>query len=90
MKIQLYVFLLSLLVSQNTITKLTINYGISTHQNQRDYQEDRFTNSAINNGQFFAIYDGHGGDKVSSFLATNLHRYFGECLKNETNKKKCF
>ncbi len=52
-----------------------INFGFSTHQNKRPYQEDRFTHVHIHEGDFFGIYDGHGGDNVSSFLQNNLHNY---------------
>ena len=32
-------------------------------------------------GQFFGVYDGHGGDKVSSYLKDNLHKQFADCLE---------
>jgi len=60
--------------------ELKISYGYAAHQNKRPYQEDRFTHTIINGGQFFGVYDGHGGNKVSSFLKDNLHTYFQECL----------
>lgn len=68
-------------------------YGMATAQNKRDYQEDRFTHALINaknEGEFFAIYDGHGGDKVSSHLQKNLHLYFTECLTRKTTIKEAF
>jgi protein phosphatase 1L len=55
-----------------------INYGLSTHQNKRPYQEDRFAYVAGAAGQFFGIYDGHGGAHVSELLAQKLHRYFAQ------------
>lgn len=33
-------------------------------------------NSKLNNINFFAVYDGHGGNKVSKFLKNNLAQYF--------------
>ena len=33
-------------------------------------------NKSINNVNFFAIYDGHGGKKVSAYLSENLPSYF--------------
>ena len=60
--------------------ELTITYGIAMHQNGRPYQEDRFAQVDINGGQFFGVYDGHGGDNTSSFLKNSLHTYFQECL----------
>jgi serine/threonine protein phosphatase PrpC len=32
--------------------------------------------SKLNNINFFAVYDGHGGNKVSKFLKSNLSQYF--------------
>lgn len=60
--------------------ELTITYGIAMHKNGRPYQEDRFIQADINGGQFFGVYDGHAGDKTSSFLKNSLHTYFQECL----------
>ena len=58
------------------VASINITYGVSTHQNKRPYQEDRFAHTTIGNGQFFGIYDGHGGAHVSERLAQNLHNYF--------------
>ena len=63
-----------------------INYGVSTHQNKRPYQEDRFTHADIYYsgffmGDFFGVYDGHGGSHVSHFLAQNLHTDFADRMK---------
>lgn len=70
-----------LAVSAQFLTaSVKVTYGYSTHQNKKPYQEDRFTYANVNGGQFFGVYDGHGGNKVSSFLKYNLHAYFQECL----------
>jgi len=61
-----------------TFAGVKINYGVSTHQNRRPYQEDRFMHVAGNAGQFFGIYDGHGGAHVSELLTQKLHRYFAQ------------
>jgi len=66
--------------------QLTISYGMSTHQNKRPYQEDRFTHAVINQGHFFGIYDGHGGDKVSEYLQTHLHKEVLAKTKGEAFK----
>ena len=29
-----------------------------------------------NNINYYAVYDGHGGKEVSSFLSNELHKYF--------------
>lgn len=57
-----------------------ITSGAAIAQNKRPYQEDRLVHTIVNGGEFFGIYDGHGGDHVSTLLSRNLHRYFG---KNE-------
>ncbi len=66
---------------------MNISHGISTHPGKRPYQEDRFSNTNVNGGQFFAVYDGHGGDNVSSFLMDNLSQYFTQCLVNKNTKQ---
>ncbi len=69
------------------------NYGITTAQNKRAYQEDRFDQReiiAIRKGDFFAIYDGHGGDKASSFLQKNLATYFTESLLRKPSVEDAF
>lgn len=51
---------------------------------KREENEDKHTlienidnkNSNINNINFYAIYDGHGGKEVSTYLEKNLYQYF--------------
>lgn len=74
-KIKMIITILLFSVSA-IIAEVKITYGISTHQNQRPYQEDRFTHATIGGRQFFGVYDGHGGAHVSELLARNLLRYF--------------
>lgn len=59
-----------------SMAQVAISYDVSTHQNKRPYQEDRFTHTDEYIGQFFGVYDGHGGDKVSSYLQGSLHQWF--------------
>jgi len=69
------------------------SYGMATAQNKRPYQEDRFDQRriiAIRTGDFFAIYDGHGGDKASSFLQKNLAQYFTESLLRKPSIQDAF
>ncbi|HLW72610.1 MAG TPA: PP2C family protein-serine/threonine phosphatase [Candidatus Babeliales bacterium] len=70
--------------------EMKVVYGLSTHQNKRSYQEDRSDQADINGGKFFAVYDGHGGANVSSFLKSNLHTYFTECLAGKPDVKQAF
>lgn len=72
----------------NDAAILKITYGFTTHQNKRDYQEDRFTHATIDGGDFFGVYDGHGGAHVSSFLAEELYKIFEETDSTVENKFK--
>lgn len=69
-----------------------LKYGLATEQNQRDYQEDRYTYAApirdSNHrkvGKFFGVYDGHGGYKTSTFLQQQLHDKFARRLRRSNN-----
>lgn len=75
---------------KNKKTEAQKNFGMATDQNKRDYQEDRFDYDAIitdkhnfliaDKYNFFGIYDGHGGDKTSSYLKENLASFFVDSL----------
>jgi protein phosphatase 1L len=78
MKIKIALLFLFILVAPLGLARVKITYGVSTDQNKRPYQEDRFTYARINKGEFFGIYDGHGGDRASSLLKDNLHLYFAK------------
>ena len=69
---------LFVLVAPVNTVAVEMTFGISTHQNRRPYQEDRFAHAIVDKGDFFGVYDGHGGDKVSSLLKDNLHTYFAK------------
>lgn len=78
--------------------QIDIQHGIKAEQNARPYQEDRFTYAQIapqgsdllkNGGTFVAVYDGHGGDKTSSFLGDNLHNYFTDAVLDYEAKELC-
>ena len=71
---------------------VTVSYDVSTHQNKRPYQEDRFTHEYMqhNGGEFFGVYDGHGGDKVSSYLQSSVHTYYAQCLGNQLTQQQAF
>src|SRR5579871_548274 len=76
MNIKSLVFILTSLLAFPTIAQTHITFGMTTHQNRRPYQEDRFTHHIFHTKeQFFGIYDGHGGSNVSSFLQQQLHTY---------------
>jgi len=67
------IILLFSLISFLQAQPVQVRYGMTTCQNKRAYQEDHFKRSVINNGDFFGIYDGHGGDKTATYLAADLH-----------------
>ena len=64
--------------SENCEVMVEKRIGISSYQNKRDYQEDRFYDGTVDGGNLYAVYDGHGNDKVAHFLAENFHHYFGK------------
>ncbi|HLW72609.1 MAG TPA: PP2C family protein-serine/threonine phosphatase [Candidatus Babeliales bacterium] len=61
--------------------------GISSEMNKRNYQEDRFFHGDVDGGTWYGVYDGHGGDVISEFLANNLHNYFSKlshcCMRHK-------
>ncbi len=79
-------FVLSFFIS--SAAELNITHGVVQCLNKRPYQEDTFVGANVVGGKFFAVYDGHNGNKTSSFLKENLHAYFQECLVE--NRKQCF
>ncbi|OQS00569.1 protein phosphatase 2C [Achlya hypogyna] len=67
--------------SRDTVHEtLNVAYGSATLKGQRAVNEDRHTatTETINDRPigFFGVYDGHGGTKVSDFLAEHLHVTF--------------
>lgn len=73
------------LLKQNQTSKLQINFGFFSNIGRREYQEDRL--SVYNNLYHYisCVYDGHAGNKCSSFLKNNFYSVF---MKNLQNKKK--
>jgi serine/threonine protein phosphatase PrpC len=67
-------------VASLSMAKIDMSYGIKTEQNRRDYQEDRFVHAHLDGGEWFGVYDGHGGDKTSSYLQQQLHEYFYDSI----------
>ncbi len=51
--------------------ELRTSFGTHTEQNGKKFQEDTFYNSE--DGDFFGVFDGHGGDDVSEFLKNNFY-----------------
>ena len=95
MKMKSLLLIASFLFSIN-VNAVDLKYGVARDQNKRDYQEDRDVQVSIRTrhskkiGSFFAVYDGHGGDKVSILLQKNLHFYFAQQLRRGKNEKEAF
>lgn len=95
MKTKLFLLMTSFIISVNA-SAVPLHYGIATAQNKRDYQEDRYKCVAIKDshhhqvGNFFAVYDGHGGDNVSTLLQKELCENFEHQLHKNRNEKKAF
>ena len=58
--------------------------GYFSNIGKRDYQEDRLSVYNTIYHYVSAVYDGHAGNKCSTFLKANFYRYF---LKNLQNKR---
>jgi len=70
-------------------TKLNLRYGEYSIQGKRKTQEDNHTclpditknksgESSDEKFSFFGVFDGHGGQMASDFVAENLHKYLLE------------
>ena len=58
-------------------TKFLVKFGCGSTVGGRPYQEDRLVATRLNgsaNQTFFAVYDGHGGDRCSEYLSRNFHK----------------
>lgn len=58
-------------------------YSVFQTQGGREYMEDvvKIVPSIYEDYDFFAIYDGHGGDNISKYLGTNFHSVLKANLK---------
>src|SRR5579864_3681458 len=84
------IFLCDAMENRGVINK---KIGIFSCQNKKKKnQEDRFYHGNVDGGEWYAIYDGHGGktettlhcgkistgDKIAHFLTETLHDYFSQ------------
>lgn len=55
------------------------DYGTSSIQGRRPSQEDRYFVTDSLPGKrgcsFFAVYDGHGGDRAASYATESMHKH---------------
>lgn len=63
-------------------SKMIITYE---HKGRRNYMEDRldFQENLANGFDYYAIYDGHGGAEVASFVKTHMKSTVRDLLKSE-------
>lgn len=58
-------------------------FGVSTIQGRRPNQEDRFAVveqlPGVNDCGFYAVYDGHGGDRAAQFASQGMHKRLVSC-----------
>jgi len=55
-----------------------MNITAATAKGQRPYQEDTFINVELPQGRLLGVFDGHGGDEASKFMAENFVGLFEE------------
>jgi protein phosphatase 1L len=77
-------------VASLSMAKIDISYGIKREQNRRDYQEDSFIHVLFDDGEWFAVYDGHGGNQTSLYLQQQLHEYFYDSLWYYITHEMCY
>jgi len=80
---------------QETPQFQSTHIGVSTAKGKRPYQEDtssiflnqKFKDSDTEHYDFYAVYDGHGGDSVSKYLAKNFNEYLKLKWKSDDIKE---
>jgi serine/threonine protein phosphatase PrpC len=58
-------------------TKFVVKFGCGSTVGGRPYQEDRLVATRLNGSAdqtFFAVFDGHGGDRCSEFLSKSFYK----------------
>ena len=58
------------------ISNVQVKATSVSYKGLRSQNEDQFDINTSNSPNLYAIYDGHGGEEVSSFLKTNLPKHF--------------
>lgn len=94
MKIKLMSLFLTVF-STISLIAVPLQWAIVTDQNKRDYQEDRaicieMANEFEKQGDFFGVYDGHGGSQTSEMLEQTLHGYFAFALRKWKDVEDAF
>ena len=56
------------------MTALPAGVAVAAQRGPREYMEDRWAVQVTPGGLFAAVYDGHGGARVSELAAAELHR----------------
>lgn len=62
-----------LIILFSCIKLFPFEYGAASIQGDRPYQEDRYSLAGDTISNYFGVFDGHVGSKVSQFLKQHLH-----------------
>ncbi len=86
MKIQKNALLaLGMLISM-PLFGMEVSYGVYYNKGDRSYEEDRhFVSDAKD---FFAVYDGHGGEKMAEYAKNNVHNNYHNATGSMEDKLK--
>jgi len=78
-------FALGMLISM-PLFGMKVSYGVYYNPGERIYEEDRhFVSDAKD---FFAVYDGHGGEKMAEYAKNNVHNNYQNATGSIENKLK--
>lgn len=64
-----------------------MSYQIATLQGHRPYNEDRTDYQLGTEMEYYALFDGHGGNMISEFLKNNMGQYFNKCKLKDCGAK---
>ena len=82
--VELFHFDHKVMSSSEEIPPYNISFGCSAGRGGREYQEDRLSVHQNWNGcqaLYFSVFDGHGGNRVSDYLAKNFHKTLAQHAK---------
>lgn len=71
----------------NSVSKMILTYE---HKGSREYMEDRldFEENIVEGYNYYAIYDGHGGAEVASFVKTHMKATVKKLLQTDLQQSE--
>merc|ERR1712137_651197 len=70
-------------------SQFTDSWGVALMQGKRPYMEDTYSTYFSSSGiSYFGVYDGHGNDHVSKYLASNLLGNVHDSFMNQNGSLK--